>query len=286
MSLREILPPIEHGSCAEYSDRAVPWEALNKVLNMSGGAAYILDASRFVNNVTRLRAAFEAYYPNFHIGYSYKTNYLPRLCLLAESLQLRAEVVSGAEYDLARKLGISGSSIIFNGPSKDTAQLLRAFDEGALVNIDSLSEAERVVEVLTSFKGVARIGLRCNLDLKWNERESRFGLSESSGELDAAYTLLRDQASVEIEGLHCHTSFDRSASSFGTRIKRLIELADRLFGDVPPAFIDVGGGLAGPMPESLSAQFRDAPSQFEDYAQEICEPMRSRYGKERPGTYR
>lgn len=258
------------------------WELINQILDESGGSVFILDAKRFRENVCTLRKAFTDRYPIFGIGYSYKTNYLPRLCLEADKLGLYAEVVSGMEYEIAHHLGIPGERIIFNGPTKNQEELKRSFNQGALVNVDSLSEASLVRGIAVQTDQTIRVGLRCNLDLQWNGRESRFGLSESSGELSAAWNLLNDMPNIEIEGLHCHTSFSRSASSYGRRISRLIEIADQLFDKVPPKFLDVGGGLCGPMPEPLAAQFKERPPSIEEYAEAICSPMIARYGRNGP----
>ena len=258
------------------------WELLNQALVESDGAVFILNISRFKQNVASLRSAFLERYFNIGIGYSYKTNYLPRLCCEADTLGLYAEVVSGMEYEMARSLGVSGDRIIFNGPVKTPEELLRAFQDGALVNIDNLSEASLVVRLAEEHNGLIRVGLRCNLDLSWGNRESRFGLSESSGELGKACELLRQNNNISVEGLHCHTSFSRSAESYARRMQRLIELSDHIFENGTPRFLNIGGGLCGPMPLSLAEQFKDAPPSYADYAEAVCEPIRSRYGDKGP----
>lgn len=47
-----------------------------------------------------------------------KTNYLAAICALFHREGAIAEVVSEIEYEKARKLGVDGSDIIFNGPAK------------------------------------------------------------------------------------------------------------------------------------------------------------------------
>lgn len=261
----------------EYS-----WEGISALLNEGGGAIYIAHPDRLRKNIHGLKSAFEKHYSNIGIGYSYKTNHLPRLCLVAAEEKLYAEVVSGTEFEIASSLGVSGQQIIFNGPTKTEAELYAAFTQGALVNVDSLSEARQIAKIASEFSGDIRLGLRCNLDLEWNNRESRFGLSEISGELDKAWEFLCGFSNIRLEGLHCHTSFDRSAISYSRRVIRLIEIADRLFGSRIPQFIDVGGGLAGSMSERLRKQFVSEPPTYEDYAAAICRPLLERYGMQGP----
>ena len=51
-----------------------------------------------------------------------------------------AEVVSIFEYELATKIGVSPSRIIFNGPYKSETDLLHALEAGSIVNVDSYNE--------------------------------------------------------------------------------------------------------------------------------------------------
>src|SRR5690606_8151099 len=60
------------------------------------------------------------------------------------------------------------------------------------------------------------------------------------------------------------------------------EIADRLFQKEDPDFIDVGGGLCGPMSEQLRRQMSVQPPDFEEYAEAICLPMLERYGSQGP----
>ncbi|WP_084286581.1 hypothetical protein [Halomonas halodenitrificans] len=264
-------------SSAQYS-----WMELSPLLEQSEGAAFIAHTERFRSNIEALKQAFEKHYSNFSIGYSYKTNHLPELCKIAHQEGLYAEVVSGSEYSIAKTLGVTGDRILFNGPTKSNDELRAAFVNQSLVNIDSVSEARQVARLTEEFGGDVRVGLRCNLDLNWKDRISRFGLSEESGELQLALEVLGSRNNIVLEGLHCHTSFDRSAASYSRRIVRLIEISDQIFGGNGPRFLDVGGGLCGPMSDELRNQFFTPPPTFDDYAAAICTPLIERYGSAGP----
>lgn len=258
------------------------WQELSTLLDKNEGAVFIAYPDKLRANIATLRSAFEYRYPKLKLSYSYKTNHLPRLCISAHEQGVYAEVVSGMEFDMAIKLGISGEHIHFNGPTKTTGELLKAFINGSLVNIDSLSEARQVYRLSEQHSGVIRLGLRCNLDLDWKNRLSRFGLSEQSGELDKAWSLLSERKNIRIEGLHCHTSFERSADSYRRRIIRLINIADKLFGNRLPSFLNIGGGFTGPMPKELQNQFSEPPPTYDEYAAAICIPMKERYADKGP----
>ncbi|EMR14101.1 Orn/DAP/Arg decarboxylase 2 [Methylophaga lonarensis MPL] len=264
------------------SDTLYSWAELSYLLEQTEGVAFIAFTDRFVANVEALSKAFRKHYSNVSIGYSYKTNHLPELCKMAFKLGLYAEVVSGSEYIMAQKLGVTGDRILFNGPTKSDEELRLAFSNRSLINIDSLSEARQVLRLASEFDGDVRVGLRCNLDLAWKDRNSRFGLSEKSGELHSAAEILVGKSNIHLEGLHCHTSFDRSAASYTRRVDRLIEIADQIFGVQGPKFLDMGGGLCGRMSEDLSKQFSIQPPTFDDYADAICRPLIERYGSSGP----
>ena len=76
-------------------------------------AAFVLDENKFIENIKKISNAFKTYYPKVKIGYSYKTNYVPRICKLAHANSCWAEVVSDMEVDFAfNNLGQEKTKII------------------------------------------------------------------------------------------------------------------------------------------------------------------------------
>lgn len=256
------------------------WQSLNDLLATCDGAVYIVDIAAFQANVGSFLKAFRRFYSNTQLGYSYKTNYLPRLCVEADRLGMYAEVVSGMEYDIAVACGVREERIIFNGPVKSRAEMMKAFIGGALVNVDSLGEAHLVAEVASGIDREIRVGLRCNLGVKWQGRTSRFGLSDINGDLAEAKRVLAEVPNLTLAGIHCHFSYDRSAKSYQLRAQKMKELATSLFVDRPPQFIDLGGGFCGPMPDVLRKQFSAPPPDVDEYASAITEVLIAEYGKE------
>jgi len=251
---------------------------LEALLADTGGAAYVCDLDRLGANVSRFLGAFRAVYAPTRLAYSYKTNYLPALCREADRLGLLAEVVSGMEYEWAVLCGVPAQRIVFNGPAKTAPEIGQALADGALVNVDSLGEAQLVAGLAARLDGPARVGIRCNLDLDWHGRSSRFGIAQAGGDLARAWQVLTAVPNLRIEGLHCHTSFDRSAPSYRRRAERMVALAARLFEREAPRFIDIGGGFSGPMPPELAAQFDAPPPSPEDYAGAVGEVMARAFG--------
>lgn len=256
------------------------FEALSELTEEHGDSFYLIDVDRFRRNLRALSGAFRALYRPTLLGYSYKTNYTPVLCRIADEEGHYAEVVSKTEYDLAMRLGVSPKRVIFNGPLMLRPEIEEALLGGAIVNLDSAAEIGAVESIAHDHSGAQlRVGLRCNLSVH-EERNSRFGFAGE--EIGAALSRLRAIPNCEVQGLHCHSSDVRDPSSFERRIERLIELAGIHFADAPPAMLDVGGGFYGNMPESLREQFVRVPS-FEDYAESVASPMAAAFpGTEKP----
>src|SRR5690606_30016420 len=119
-----------------------------KISEKLGDSFYILQEQNYLKNITDLKAAFNKRYNKVIIGYSYKTNYIPRLCTIAKENGVYAEVVSEMELELALKLGYHYDKIIFNGPYKKESDLEKALLGGSIINLDSyyeLDSLERIV---------------------------------------------------------------------------------------------------------------------------------------------
>ncbi len=136
-----------------------------------GPAFFLLDERAFVLNVNEILAAFQTIYPRTSLGYSYKTNYLPRLCQIVQSQGQYAEVVSAMEYELARRLGVPGERIIFNGPLKLEPELSRAMLEGrrsiSMVPMSSNSRHKSRQDIASVNSSLAYVAI-----LIWASRES------------------------------------------------------------------------------------------------------------------
>ncbi len=265
------------------------WQILQDLEQKHGECFYLLDLSKFKENYTQFLDCFRAIYPNTNIGYSYKTNYIPKICKSVFDLGGYAEVVSQMEYDLAIKIGVPPSRIIFNGPLKYTQDLERAVLAGSIVNLDSLQEVQIIDELAQRLpEQQIFVGLRCNFDIDF-DRISRFGLDVEGGDLDYIFKRFKELGNCHVRGLHCHFSTEqRSLASYALRTKKILETADRYFlaggasqnENRVPEYIDVGGGYFGHMDENLRQQFDfDIPT-YQEYAEVIATQLSKRYGSE------
>lgn len=254
------------------------WQTLHKLEKEYGDSFFILDLRQFENNYKEFLQGFRSIYPNTNLGYSYKTNYIPKLCQTVHSMGGYAEVVSQMEYDLAIAIGVPPTRIIFNGPLKQEEDLEKSILAGSTVNLDCLEEVE-MVEALAEKLPEQKIavGLRCNFEID-TTRISRFGFDVAGGELDRAFKRLTALNNCEIQGLHCHISTAaRSTESFARRTQKIIELTDNYFKDKHPKYIDIGGGFYGKMTEDLKSQFDGYIPNYQEYAEAVASQLKSKY---------
>lgn len=248
-----------------------------------GDSFYLFDKKTFIRNLHDFKSAFERHYHNVQLAYSVKTNYIPAIIRLAREKGLMAEVVSGLEYELVKRVGYRGNEIIFNGPLKDEAELFRAFDDGAVVQFDSAEEIEVLKQYLRRNPGKrVRCAVRCNFDIDEPER-SRFGLDAENGDAGEVYKDLFSIEGCDPIGLHCHYSTPhRSLESFRIRTKKLITFAKKVFEGRQLEYLNIGGGFFGPLPESLSKQFSYETPTFADYGQLVGALMRDHFSSQSP----
>lgn len=241
------------------------WAAATRISQTQGDSFFILDDLLFRANFLSLLAAFCAHYPTVSMGYSYKTNYTPHLCRIVNDLGGYAEVVSDMEYRLAKRLGVPPQKIIFNGPYKSEAAFKEALLAGATINLDNLRDLNLVREVAAS-SPTTQLGvvIRCNFDLGTG-RTSRFGFDVEGREFKSALNAVREGANTYLKGLHCHFP-DRDLVSFSRRARRMVALIREIFTQAPPELVNIGGGYAGDMPDSLKTTLKTSTVTFSEYA--------------------
>jgi len=257
-----------------------------------GSPLFVLSEQRLRENVRRVRRAFAARYPQVRFGWSYKTNYLDAVCAVMHQEGSWAEVVSEFEYRKARRLGVPGDRIIFNGPHKTHEALERAVAEGATINIDHLDELYMLESVARAAKRRVPVGLRLNFDTGFAEVWSRFGFNLESGQAMDAARRIGASAHLELIGLHAHLgTFILDSRAYTAQVRIMAGFMDQVEAETgcEIRFLDLGGGFA-----SLNAlqgiylppeQVTPTPEQ---YAEAICPALlaatqeREARGKHRP----
>ncbi|MDE5755553.1 MAG: pyridoxal-dependent decarboxylase [Clostridia bacterium] len=251
---------------------------IDELMKEYGDAFYILDSKQFKQNFSELKEAFSAIYPNFNIAYSYKTNYTPELCRIVNELGGFAEVVSDMEMEIALRVGVSPSNIIWNGPYKNSKKVEELLLRGGVVNLDNAVDTEYLKKISAKYpNNRLRVGIRCNFDIG-DGVISRFGYDIESKDFAEALALVNEKDNVVLNGLQCHFA-TRSLDTWRPRAEKMIALLDKY--GLCPDYVDLGGGLFGKMHDSLKVQFNTKIPTYEEYATEVAPLFRERYGKEK-----
>lgn len=253
----------------------IDWHLLERLASKYGDSYYLLDSDKFEKNYDDFLGAFRDIYPKTSIAYSYKTNYIPKLCALVDYKGGYAEVVSEMEFDLALKLGISPGKIIFNGPYKNEVTVEKCLLGGGVVNLDSFYEIDIVEKIAQNNPDTnISIGIRCNFDIG-NSSTSRFGFDIDQESFNKIITRLKGLNNVIIAGIHCHFP-NRDLKSYIIRVDKMLKLSNRLFSS-PPGFINLGGGYFGKVDKSLENQFKCNVPSYREYADAIAKKFQSFY---------
>lgn len=251
------------------------YEQLKVAADEYGDAFYIVDSSLFEKNYQDMLSSFRSVYPNTHIAYSYKTNYMPKLCSIIQKKGGYAEVVSEMEWMLAVKLGVRPSDIYYNGPYKKKRYMEECLLTGVHINLDSEYEIEIVTEIAgKNTDKVFEVGVRCNMDIGQGE-PSRFGFDVKSGTLARAVDRLNALSNVSVTGMHCHLPF-RSLDSFKDRARVLIEILEQ-WPQYRWSYISMGGGYLGGISKEMSKEFSFEPPQYQDYANVVAGAVHELY---------
>lgn len=249
---------------------------IKKIEAFVGSPFYVMDSDLYESNIKAFIESFRKRYEKIIVGYSFKTNYVPTLCIRARQIGCYAEVVSEMEMDIAMKLGFE--KIIFNGPIKRTSALIRAIKNRAIINID----AEYEVDFLCQYKrehpeADIKAGVRLNVMLVNEQgtsvvqnglRSGRFGFPRDI--IEKNIRKLRN-ADIHIVSIHGHTSSsDRAVANYRVISDYMLRICEE-FNLNEIEFFDIGGGFFGAAPEGLDLTNRP---QYEDYANIVVDCLK------------
>ena len=251
---------------------------ISELVSRFGSPLFVFSEKRLRGKYRQLYNIFSTRYPNVRFSWSYKTNYLDAICAILHQEGETAEVVSEFEYEKARRLGVPGSEIIFNGPYKPLSALKRATQEGAIINIDHFDEIYDLEEVAREIGHSIKIGLRLNMDIapQW----TRFGFNLESGQAMDAVKRIVSGGKLIINGLHCHLgTFILEPRAYAKAVEKMVDFAYAIEDgfDLKIEYLDLGGGF--PSRNRLKGIYlapEVAVPPLEDFAEAICDTLLSK----------
>jgi diaminopimelate decarboxylase len=248
------------------------YQMLQSIAKNYGDAFYILDVNRFTSNYRELLSAFRAVYPYTEIAYSYKTNYIPKLCKAVDELGGYAEVVSHMELAVARRIGVPYEKIVFNGPYKKPGAVKELLLGGGCVHLDSLGELGLLRSIAEENpKTRLNVGIRVNFPIS-DGIVSRFGFDVLGDDFQAALDCIGGLPNVHLQALHCHFA-SRALVTWAPRAEGMMKLIREF--RLRPDRIDLGGGMFGRMDDRLKRQFGGEIPSYQDYADAVGNVFRA-----------
>lgn len=211
---------------------------------------YVLSERRIRSNYRRVMSAFSKRYEKTRVYYSAKANTNLAVLRILKEEGAHVDTVSPGEVYLALRAGFSPERILFTGTSVRNDELEYVTRSEVSINVDSVSELNRLLSMSTpqllSFRINPEIGAGHHEHVITAGRECKFGLWETEV-LDAYRRAM--QAGVSKFGMQMHIgSGILDPSIYRIAAERLLDIAGKVARELGIVFelIDFGGGLGIP----------------------------------------
>ena len=219
---------------------------IDDIVAKFGSPVFVYDEKALRNRFREVHREFSNRYPKIQFSWSYKTNYLGAICAIYHQEGSIAEVVSEFEYQKARKLGVPGNKIIFNGPFKPEAALKTAFEEGAIVNLDNFDEIFKAEKVAREMDKKVNVGIRINMNIGVYPQWTRFGFNYEDHSAYNAAKRIHKSEWLNLTGIHSHIgTFMLAPKAYAVQVKKTIEFMRILEKELDFTIesLDFGGGF-------------------------------------------
>lgn len=220
-----------------------------------GTPAYVYDLDAIAAEARDLQAGFDDA-PHL-VAYAVKANSAGPIVKTLAAEGCGADVVSGAELELALRCGVSADQVVFSGVAKTDAELDLAIGTGPAgigsIQVESVEEISRIAARARVAGRVARVSLRINpavdmeaLDthsyIATGHDEAKFGVPLSSV-LDALERLAR-APELKLVGVGSHVGSQLTATEgYLASARALFAFAREVRARFPITFVDGGGGF-------------------------------------------
>lgn len=259
---------------------------VSKLIEQFGSPLFVYSEHNLREKARRIRETFKSRYPNTCFAWSYKTNYLNAVCKILHQEGWIAEVVSDFEYNKARKLGIAGKNIVFNGPGKSREILELAISEGALIQIDNWDELGLIEEIVKNVKHPVNVGVRVWLDAGILPIWSKFGFSLENGEAGRVAEKVVHNPNLKLHTLHTHIgTYILSPEAYRVAAEKLVALREQIHVEFNHLVgcLNLGGGFPShSLLHGMTGPAEQIIAPIEAYADAVTDVLNSLPEKKRP----
>jgi diaminopimelate decarboxylase len=224
---------------------------LDRLAERVGGTPFFAyERALLTKRIELLRATLPA---DVELSYAVKANPMPAVVQHLSGLVDSFDVASAAEMRTALDTPMPADTVSFAGPGKTPAELSQAIAAGVTIEMESETEAERVVEIGERLGIRPRVAVRVNPDFEVKGSGMRLGGGPQQFGVDAERVpgLLRELANADVDFLGFHIfagSQNLNADVLCAAQRKTVELALRLADDAPAPirYLNIGGGFGIP----------------------------------------
>jgi diaminopimelate decarboxylase len=210
---------------------------------------FAYDRALLTDRVKLLRSTLP---PRINLSYAIKANPMPAVVQHLSTLVDCFDVASASEMRTALDTPMRPANVSFAGPGKNDASITQAVASGVIIEIESPTEAARVVQAGDRLGLRPRVAIRVNPDFEVKGSGMRMGGGSQQFGVDAEKvpSLLADLAAADVELLGFHVfagSQNLNADLLCLAQRRTVDLVLRLAGKSPPIrYLNLGGGFGIP----------------------------------------
>ena len=244
--MKQLQKPLENRKGTLYFDDV----SATELAEQFDTPLYVVSESRIRENYERLQNALTRNYEKIRVYYAAKANSNLSVLKILETEGAYLDAVSPGEVQMALATGFQAERILFTGTSVRNDELKFLADSNITVNIDSLSELDRLLKItvpsLLSVRVNPEIGAGHHDHCITAGKNTKFGLWEDNAL--RAYTTAKN-AGVERFGIHMHVgSGVINVEPFLLALDKLLSIAKKVHDElgVTFEFVDMGGGLGVP----------------------------------------
>lgn len=248
--------PVAERSVADSFGRAdgqltvggVPLERLAARIGATPFFAY--DRDLLTERIGLLRSTLPQ---DVELSYAIKANPMPAIVQHLSGLVDSFDCASAGELQIALDTPTGADKISFAGPGKTPAELTQAVAAGITIELESETEAKRVVEIGEQLGLRPRVAVRVNPDFQVKGSGMRLGGGPQQFGIDSERVpaLLSELAAADVELLGFHIfagSQNLNAEILCDAQRKTAELALRLADSAPGPlrYLNIGGGFGIP----------------------------------------
>lgn len=213
-----------------------------------GTPVYVTDEARLRENYRNIHEAFNRYMDT-RIHYACKANTSMAILTILEQEGAGIDAVSIGEVRTCLKVGFTPDRIMYTGVNVSDRELKEVSDLGVMINLDSISEMERLAKIApghtVSFRITPGVGSGHGDKVITGNKGAKFGIP-----LDEVLdTFARaKELGFDVRGIHAHIgSGGQVVEPFMDMMEVLIDLVNEIKDmGIDLEFIDMGGGIGVP----------------------------------------